>query len=678
MANRLQIPLEGYSNPNFTFPEPGTQPSRGNVQARPDFIRTNGGPPPGTMPGGGPDVTDAEFRNAKPIGGSPQTIKPVPSSGGGRYYDAARAAGAKVGDTVRAVAGNPVVRGAGKVLAAADAANQGLQAVDHFQGGDNVMGGYHAIRAATSVGAANGNPVAMAAAGGLAAGDALYNHGLSEDTKGSIGSGLNKIVRGVGKTFGQDWGVDPTKGDAATFGGGSTPSPTASPKTNTPTSPDGGIPLGSQNPLRVLERNAGIANPGSAPPTQAPNLKFGEASAPGTFGNGYTDLGGGIGGKGSGSRGQPNDFTNIGADGKPTALSQGDSRTPDQIANGEKIKAQTAATVAAAGGLGNLQRQNALMAANIRDGVDPHRGFNGPQVSIMQNTSGSGRGQSGGGKDDLASLVKSLKGSGIKVSHNTLRSIIAAQSQQQAAQIQANASMYGHDSTSRTQLATNANTVAAQREGNQLQAESSKYGHDVTAQGNRIRQAFEQKKFGIEQGWKQVDHNRAVGNDTRQAREHGEKMFNESVGRMFPGQEGAADAAAFTKAAHHTIANHVNNLRKSGSPEAMAKAQEIEANPWSSEMMSRLAQGYQVRKTSAANHGNWGTPGSGKHVESDDLFSYTADPTRKTDKGMFDNEVPLRNGGTISENAAMGTSAIKNAFGYGQRTQDQINYINQR
>ena len=440
-----------------------------------------------------------------------------------------------------------------------------------------------------------------------------------------------------------------------------------------PASPDGGIPLGSQNPLRMLERNAGIASPGSAPLTQAPKLKFGEASAPNTFGNGYTDMGGGIGGKGSGSRGQPNDFTNIGADGKPTALSQGDSRTPDQIANGEKIKAQTAATVAAAGGLGNLQRQNSLMAANIRDGVDPHRGFNGPQVSIMQNTSGSGR-----GKDDLASLVKSLKGSGIKVSHNTLRSIIAAQSQQQAAQIQANASMYGHDSTSRTQLATNANTVAAQREGNQLQADTAKYGHDLTAQSNRIRNAFEQKKFSIEQGWKQVDHNRAMGNDTRQAREHGEKMFNESVGRMFPGQEGAADAAAFTKAAHHTIANHVNNLRKSGSPEAMAKAQELEANPWSSEMMSRLAQGYQVRKTSAANHGNWGTPGSGKHVESDDLFSYTADPTRKTDKGMFDNEVPLRNGGTISENAASGTSAIKNAFGYGQRTQDQINYINQR
>lgn len=120
----------------------------------------------------------------------------------------------------------------------------------------------------------------------------------------------------------------------------------ASPKANIPTSPDGGIPLGSQNPLRVLERNAGVANPGSAPPTQAPNLKFGEASAPGTFGNGYTDLGGGIAGKGSGSRGQFNDFTNIGANGQPTAMSQGDSRTPDQIANAARINADTARFVA--------------------------------------------------------------------------------------------------------------------------------------------------------------------------------------------------------------------------------------------------------------------------------------------------------------------------------------------
>lgn len=648
MANPLQIPLDGHERPNFTIPPAGAQPSSGNLQARPNF----------TMPKGGATamgVSDAEFRNARPIGGDPQTIKPVtaPTSnvttvGGLKAQQGIAGKAGYLAGRAGALANSPGGRVVGKFAGAAGVvSNFNDYKLDDPEVDSSATGTFNALKQGDFAGA--GRSLGKGAIeAGMDLGSFAANTADVFVPGQPFSQGYNRLLK---SQFG-DQLVDRTqpKAPAGPTKGATTP-----------------LPFGAPDPNQRVARNL--------PGASGESLKgaYGAYSPAGTFDKSYTDLGGGIGGKGSGSRGQPNDFTNIGADGKPTALSQGDSRTPDQIANGEKIKAQTAATVAAAGGLGNLQRQNSLMAANIRDGVDPHRGFNGPQVSIMQNTSGSGR-----GKDDLASLVKSLKDSGIKVSHNTLRAIIAAQSQQQAAQIQANASMYGHDSTSRTQLATNANTVAAQREGNQLQAESSKYGHDVTAQGNRIRQAFDQKKFGIEQGWKQVDHNRAVGNDTRQAREHGEKMFNESVGRMFPGQEGAADAAAFTKAAHHTIANHVNNLRKSGSPEAMAKAQEIEANPWSSEMMSRLAQGYQVRKTSRENHGNWGTPGSGKHVESDDLFSYTADPTRKTDKGMFDNEVPLRNGGTISENAASGTSAIKNAFGYGQRTQDQINYINQR
>jgi hypothetical protein len=77
-----------------------------------------------------------------------------------------------------------------------------------------------------------------------------------------------------------------------------------------------------------------------------PTGRFGRLSPEGTFGDGYTDMGGGIAGRGKGLRGQFNDFTNIGVNGQPTALSQGDSRTPDQIANAARINAETAKFVA--------------------------------------------------------------------------------------------------------------------------------------------------------------------------------------------------------------------------------------------------------------------------------------------------------------------------------------------
>jgi hypothetical protein len=73
---------------------------------------------------------------------------------------------------------------------------------------------------------------------------------------------------------------------------------------------------------------------------------YGDFSPAGTFGDGYTDMGGGIAGKGSGSRGQFNDFTNIGVNGQPVPMSTRDSRTPDQIANAARINADTAKFVA--------------------------------------------------------------------------------------------------------------------------------------------------------------------------------------------------------------------------------------------------------------------------------------------------------------------------------------------
>ena len=120
---------------------------------------------------------------------------------------------------------------------------------------------------------------------------------------------------------------------------GSDPS-APSPKTATPIASAAPLPFGGPDPNQRVARNI--------PGASGESLKgaYGAYSPAGTFDKSYTDLGGGIAGKGSGSRGQPNDFTNIGANGQPTALSQGDYRTPDQIANAARINAETAKFVA--------------------------------------------------------------------------------------------------------------------------------------------------------------------------------------------------------------------------------------------------------------------------------------------------------------------------------------------
>lgn len=578
----------------------GTQ---AQAQAQPQAAAGGGGRPPGARPG----VIDM--------------------ANGGSGKGAAFNAGNKVGQFLN----NPVVKGAGKVLAVADAAGQAGDALDNFAQGNNVMGGYHAARAGVATAAGMGNPLAIAGSTGLFIGDRIYNN-ISDNMQNTIGSGVNDLVRGTGKVFGQDWGVGPQQATDYT----------------PPKFLDVSAPGQNQNPLRVQERNARVADPGRQA-VVAPIQPKVEATPQSDKIMRY-DV-----------PGKSPLFTNMALeDGSNQSLLNRREITPQNEAIMQRMADKS---VAETRGMaeGALRREQYAREVAAAQRINDAGAANAKVVE--------GRMQQEKTDRDLQLMRSGFRGN--------------PEAQIKVADLQTGMiKQRGLDDvargTSSNQLAGTMYTADQHLAGTQDTADATRYTADANAKGNRLRAQIDGMKFQAEQGWKGLEHNRAVGNDTRQAREHGEKMFNESVSRMFPGEKGAEDAAAFTKAAHHTIANHVNNLRKSGSPEAMAKAQELEANPWSSEMMSRLAQGYQVRKTSAANHGNWGTPGSGKHVESDDLFSYTADPTRKTDKGMFDNEVPLRNGGTISENAASGTSAIKNAFGYGQRTQDQINYINQR
>lgn len=108
--------------------------------------------------------------------------------------------------------------------------------------------------------------------------------------------------------------------------------PTAAPAATTPIVPAN---------QRTRSLRDGGATPGETRGT------FGDLSPVGTFAQGQTDLGGGIAGSGPlNSRGKFTEYTNIGVGGQPTALSQGDSRTPDQIANAARINAETAKFVA--------------------------------------------------------------------------------------------------------------------------------------------------------------------------------------------------------------------------------------------------------------------------------------------------------------------------------------------
>lgn len=100
-----------------------------------------------------------------------------------------------------------MLRGAGKAVALADAIDRGTQAVTDFQQGDNLMGGYNALRAGAGVMAARGNPVAAAFVGGSMAGD-LIGKALPEDVRMGIGAATNAVVRKAGDLVGQKWGVD--------------------------------------------------------------------------------------------------------------------------------------------------------------------------------------------------------------------------------------------------------------------------------------------------------------------------------------------------------------------------------------------------------------------------------------------------------------------------------------
>ena len=89
------------------------------------------------------------------------------------------------------------------------------------------------------------------------------------------------------------------------------------------------------------------------------------------------------------------DVSFVGRDGKPLAGAPGGTYNEGFIGGGARQQLAGGIGSTAGGGLplynvggtGYSTRENAIMAANIRDGIDPMRGLNGaPQVSIMGNS----------------------------------------------------------------------------------------------------------------------------------------------------------------------------------------------------------------------------------------------------------------------------------------------------
>lgn len=321
MANPLQIPLDGYERPNSTIPPAGAQPSSGNLQARPNF----------TMPKGGATamgVSDAEFRNARPIGGDPQTIKPVtaPTSnvttvGGLKAQQGIAGKAGYLAGRAGALANSPGGRVVGKLAGAAGVvSNFNDYKLDDPEVDSSATGTFNALKQGDFAGA--GRSLGKGAIeAGMDLGSFAANTADVFVPGQPFSQGYNRLLK---SQFG-DQLVDRTqpKAPAGPTKGATTP-----------------LPFGAPDPNQRVARNL--------PGASGESLKgaYGAYSPAGTFDKSYTDLGGGIAGKGSGSRGQFNDFTNIGANGQPTAMSQGDSRTPDQIANAARINADTARFVA--------------------------------------------------------------------------------------------------------------------------------------------------------------------------------------------------------------------------------------------------------------------------------------------------------------------------------------------
>ena len=555
-------------------------------------------------------AADSRFHGDGRYGATPNPPVNGPSSPSGQ----------STGGGARQLLNDPRVRGAGRLLAGLDVVGQTANAVDSIDKGDNVMAGYHMGRAGVSAAAGMGNPLAIAASGGLAVGDQIYNA-----ASGPIATGVDKLAAAApsadsagnftvsnlkqrGQEFDSAWGKGNYAGALGTgmramaelpgsvvidvgrgLAGMATSAPVKnfasgvanpggdpsapSPKTATPIASVAPLPFGAPDPNQRVARNI--------PGASGESLKgaYGAYSPAGTFDKSYTDLGGGIAGKGSGSRGQPNDFTNIGANGQPTAMSQGDSRTPDQIANAARINADTARFVAQR----DQERQG-----------DPY-----------QNALRAAAGQIG-----------------IPLDQMTPRTMAAA-----------------------VQMANAQTQAQVQGQGNRLQHDAAMFGHNISAANNRATVSAAMFKAQRDQLNADRTHELAQSTHDLAQQKAGDDRVGEAAKKYAAGPDGKVDPDKERAYLNSTDAL-LGNAIKAATDRGDHKLAEQLTRQGRAGVDSQIAQQHTARLKSAqiASGAHGWTPWSGTHIRSDDPTDYDI---VGEDKGLLWNTTRLKGGSSV-------------------------------
>lgn len=341
---------------------------------------------------GATDFTRAEeaAKAAARSGGAPPSA--APSGGGYAQHFAPEAptkvtpesVGRAVGKSTKAFFNWLDVRGASKLLGAVGAIDQGLNAVTDAQQGNYAGLLDHGLRSAASAGSTSGNPFvaapSMAYLGGTAVGDDLRGR-MDPIQQGGVGHAVDKIVSGVGKLFGQDWGVDTTARDRlagvditapVSAGHGSmAAAPTEAVK---PVDPSAQI--NSRAAAYALRQgpNGPDVNPYHGDLTDKINA---------AMTSGRTDL------RDTGMR--ANDiYKTVGKDGRVSYSGYGDgSGQMGSIVNGQGLRQASQGSFSVVPGMDRetvastlrnpdgsqwTARDNATMASNLRDGRDPYAG----------------------------------------------------------------------------------------------------------------------------------------------------------------------------------------------------------------------------------------------------------------------------------------------------------------
>jgi hypothetical protein len=216
--------MAGKYNPS-PAPEPGLSPTRNSMRAaaeaaaNPNSARAAAMAPPGADTAGmanklrgsvGLGEMGAAPAGAAPPPGAPGAIRSAAQTafGNGEQWSQF---GQKARAGINAVANNPVVKQVVKRAPLIGAVAGGAEAVHGLANNDMGQAGLGAADAAASLALAS--PAAPAAAvyltgRGAWEGGKMLGNALPETARDSIGSGINSVVRGAGKLFGQDWGVD--------------------------------------------------------------------------------------------------------------------------------------------------------------------------------------------------------------------------------------------------------------------------------------------------------------------------------------------------------------------------------------------------------------------------------------------------------------------------------------